>query len=183
MRDTTVFFHAMLEAPHATSEDELIALMQTFNVQHCSPLLPARQVEKTARSAWGYETRGDNWIGHGGGGGVVPHAVGKELLSCPHGEDALALLCTLKWAHGARAEPFAVCAKAMARDRVIAGWGDPRRYTRALKILVARGVLRLVTPSRRGAQERWTPAKYMFTRPSTNNEPSLTAHPSPSLPH
>ena len=133
MRDTTVFYYAMLQAPHVLSVEDLIVEMQRFNVEHCSPPLPTRQVEAKARNAWGYEERGENFIGHGGGGGVVPHTVGKDLLSRPHGEDALALLYILKWAHGARVEPFAVCAKAMARDRVIPQWGDPRRYTRALK--------------------------------------------------
>jgi hypothetical protein len=182
LRDKTVFFHAMREAPHVTSEHDLIAVMQTFNVQHCSPPLPARQVGKIAKSAWRYEERGENLIGHAGGG-VVPHTVGKDLLSRPHGEDALALLYILKWAHGGRAEPFAVCAKAMARDRVIPQWGDPRRYTRAVKILVAQRVLRRVSPSRRGARGHWTPAQYTFTGPGASIAPNITIHPSPPLPH
>jgi hypothetical protein len=141
-RDNTVFFQAMLEAPHVTGEDELIALMQTFNEQHCSPPLPAHKVEQKARSAWGYEERGENWIGHGQGGVVLNASVVDDLLNRAHGEDALALLVKLKRSHGARSEPFAIVAKAMARDEVIARWKDPRHYTRARKMLQERGLLK-----------------------------------------
>ena len=172
----------MLEAPHAVSVDELIAFMQAFNKQYCSPLLPARQVEKAARSAWGYENRGANWIGHGQGGVGIAAAVGDDLLSRAHGQDALALLYKLKRSHGA-GDDFAICAKAMARDEVIAGWKDPRRYTRACKMLLARGAIKPVSRARRDTQGCWTAAKYKFTKPGANNAPNITTHPSPLAPH
>ena len=180
MRDDTVFYRAMLEAPYAASEAELIAVVQTFNEQHCAPPLPAHKIEQKARSAWGYEQRGENWIGHGQGGVVVDAAVADQLLSRRHGEDALALLVKLKQSHGASAKPFAIAAKSMARDQVIAGWG-PRRYARAGTMLVARGVLKQVTPARRDPQGRRTAAQYTFTKPGAKTAPNITRHPSPPL--
>ncbi len=75
----------------------------------------------------------------------------------------MALLVKLKRSHGGRAEHFAVCAKAMARDAVIAGWKDPRRYARSCKMLVAQGSIKPVARAHRDARGHWTPAKYTFT--------------------
>ena len=61
-----------------------------------------------------------------------------------------------------------LCAKAMARDEVIGGWKDPRRYTRARKILLARGVIKLVSRACRDALGHWIPAQYKFTRPGAS---------------
>ena len=160
MRDDTVFIYAMRKAPHVGSEDELIAEMLRFNAQHCSPPLPARQAEEKARSAWGYEQRGENLIGHGGGGVVLNNAVVDDLLGRVHGPDALALLSKLKRSHGARKTSFAVSCGGMARKGVIAGWKTPRRYARARKILEARGYLVQVVPPGREPGGRHTPAQY-----------------------
>ena len=148
----------MFEVPHAASLDDLLAEARRFNEQNLSPPLSPAEVEKTARQVWLYEETGQNWIGHGQGGVVLNAAVVDDLLSRAHGEDALALLVKLKRSHGARVEPFAICSKAMARDEVIAGWKDPRRYTRARKMLLARGAIKPVSRARRDTQGCWTAA-------------------------
>ena len=110
---------------------------------------------------------------------MVSAALAADLLKRPHGEDALALLVKLKRSHGARTEPFAICAKAVARDEVIAGWDDPRRYTRARNILLALGVLNPVSRARRSAKGRWTPANYQFSRPGALIAPNVILHAHP----
>jgi hypothetical protein len=154
----------MLQAPQVSSEDELVAETMRFNEQHCSPPIPARQAEAKARSAWGYEQRNENWIGHGGGGVVLNAAVVDDLLGRLHGSDALALLVKLKRSHGARNRSFAVSCGAMARSGAIAGWKTPRRYTRARKILEARGLILQVVPPGREPSGRRTPAQYKLGR-------------------
>ena len=182
-RNRTLFRYLMSEVPHATSLNDLLAEARRFNEQNLSPLLPAAEVEKTARQVWKYEQAGQNWIGHGRGGVELNAAVVDDLLSRAHGEDALALLVKLERSHGARISPFAVCAKAMARDEVIAGWKDPRRYTRACNMLLVRGAIKPVSRARRDTQGCWIAAKYKFTKPGTNNAPNITTHPSPLAPH
>ena len=176
------FRHLMFEVPHAATLDDLLAEARRFNEQNLSPPLSLAEVEKTARQVWHYEETGQNWIGHGQGGVALNAAVVDDLLRRAHGEDALALLVKLKRSHGARVSPFAIVSKAMARDKLIAGWKDPRGYTRARRILQARGLIRMVSRARRDAQERWKPAKYKFTKPGTNNAPNITTHPSPPHP-
>jgi hypothetical protein len=171
----------MLQAPHVASEVELLAETLRFNEQHCSPPLSARQAEEKARSAWDYEQRGQNWIGHGGGGVVLNNAVVDDLLSRVHGPDALALLSKLKRSHGARKTSFAVSCGAMARDGVIAGWKTPRRYTRAREILEVRGYLVQVVPPGREPGGRHTPAQYRLTR-GANNASNINYNPLPLLP-
>lgn len=82
----------------------------------------------------------------------------------------------------ARFKPFAIYAKAMARDQVIAGRG-PRRYTRARTMLLARSVLEQVLRADRDAQGRQALAKYVLTRAGgAKNAPNITNHPlSPHL--
>ena len=181
-RNPTLFLHLMLEAPHVASLDELLAEAKRFNEQNCSAPLSPAEVEKTARSAWLYEETGQNWIGHGQSGVVVNAAVADVLLSHPHGEDALALLVKLKRSHDARVEPFAISAKTMARDGVVAKWQDPRRYTRARRILVARGLIKPVSRACRDVQGRWKPAKYKLVKPGAINAPNITIHPLSALP-
>ena len=168
----------MFEVPHAASLDDLLAEARRFNEQRSFAAASPAEVEKTARQVWNYEQAGQNWIGHGQGGVALNAAVVDDLLSRAHGEDALALLVKLKRSHGARVD-FAICAKAMARDEVIAGWKDPRRYTRACKMLLARGAIKPVSRARRDTQGCWTAAKYKFTKPGANNAPNITTHPSP----
>ena len=78
---------------------------------------------------------------------------------------------------------FAIGSKAMSRDKVIAGWKDPRRYTRAYKMLLARGAIKPVSRARRDTQGCWTAAKYKFTKPGEINAPNITTHPSPLAPN
>jgi hypothetical protein len=58
--------------------------------------------------------------------------------------DALALFLELKRAHGRRVqrgETFAIAAAAMAREQVIPGWTDAKRYLRAKKALLERALI------------------------------------------
>jgi hypothetical protein len=61
--------------------------------------------------------------------------------------DALALFLELKRAHGARTqrgETFAIAATAMARDHVIPGWTDRKRYLQATHALIECRLIALV---------------------------------------
>ena len=181
-RNSNLFYYLMATAPRIDGYDALLAEGRRFNGRMLQPPLSNAEVEKTARKVWEYEEDGRNWIGHGQGGVMVPAAVADDLLGRPHGEDALALLVKLKRSHGARSEPFAVCAKAMARDGVIAGWKDPRRYTRACKMLLVRGAIKPVSRACRDVQGRWKPAKYKLVKPGAINAPNITIHPLSALP-
>jgi hypothetical protein len=155
----------------------LRALAWGFNQEALSPTLSAAEVEKTARKVWHYEETGQNWIGHPGCRVVLLGAVIDDLLGHPCGADALVLLTVLWRFHGARGEPFPISSQAMARDHVIAAWKDPRRYTRARKVLEDLGLIELASPSRRDRLGRCTPAKFKLARPGAKNAPNITLHP------
>jgi hypothetical protein len=177
-RNDTLFGYLMRMAPKVDHYERILAVARNFNRQMFSPPLSAAEVEDTARQVWHYEATDQNWIGHPQCGVVLLGAVIDDLLSLPHGPDALVLLTVLWRFHGARCEPFAITSKAMARDHVIAAWKDPRRYTRARKVLEDPGLIELASPSRRDRLGRCTPAKFKLARPGAKNAPNITLHPS-----
>ena len=179
-RDNALFYHLMQIAPHVDSCDALIVAARKFNEETLCPPFSQDEVDAKARHVWGdYQEIGTNWIGDGRPRVVLLGSVVDDLLHRRHGTDALVLLTLLIRSHGARAAPFAICSKAIARDQVIAGWTS-RRYTRARRLLEASDLIVLVSPSRCNSG-RWTTAEYRFARPGAISAPNITQHPAPPL--
>ncbi len=140
-RNCTLFRAALRQAPGCGSEQELLEKGTEVNT-HFNPPLALPEVAKTICSAWGYEVRGENWVGSSCR--VIAGAFEYAALAAY--PDAALLLRTLRHANGARdarGEPFAASPKAMAKARVIPGWGR-QRYRRALTVLVELGFLIIV---------------------------------------
>jgi Primase C terminal 1 (PriCT-1)/Bifunctional DNA primase/polymerase, N-terminal len=64
-RNDTLFRECMKAARSCDDLDQLLDFARTRNAEY-SPPLPDNEVVKVAQSAWGYEERGENWIGRGG---------------------------------------------------------------------------------------------------------------------
>ena len=116
----SLYLACLDQAPYCGTGDDLLDVAQTINADYLPPLSDA-EVVKTAWSAWGLETRGENWRGYRGQGAHVrldARVVDRLLIFDPrHGPDALALYVTLRAEHDARVargETFAVAARTMA---------------------------------------------------------------------
>lgn len=172
------FLHRLLlhQARACDDFDALWDVARTINDDFDSPLADA-EVEKTTRSAWDYESTGNNWVG------TEARIIFTEsqLNVLKENPDALTLRAVLQAAHEPRVEPFAVCPKAMARNDVIPGWGR-RRYAKARDWLVHRGFLIVVHEGGNGAHDKW-----LFTLSSPIPEkgapygPNINKHPPPAL--
>ncbi len=167
-------------------EDDLIDVARTINADYLPPLSDA-VVVKIARSAWGYETRGENWRGYRGHGARVrldARVVARLAAEYPkHGPDALLLYVTLREAHGARVmrgETFVVAARAMAHQ--VLPWPE-YRIRQALKTLVSFGLLERVHD---GGTGKGDAAQYTFRSPPpalvSKMNTNVTVHPFPGSP-
>ena len=126
-RNNALFQFALREARHCDDEAALLDVLTTVNVEQEAPLSD-KEVKKIAASAWGYQARGQNWVG-GEVRAVIPQSVTSRLLVARHGSDALMLYSVLSQAHGARAqrgEAFAIAANAMAGAKVMGSWSAAR---------------------------------------------------------
>ena len=94
----------------------VLAAAHSFNQETLSPPLPDAEVEKTARSAWRYQSEGRIWRGSRG---HARWSVELVLRCAPHkhGGDAIILATVLLAKHAMRKETFAVAARAMAENR------------------------------------------------------------------
>jgi len=165
-RNSTLFRHALRQAPSCGSEQELLEVGIEINANF-NPLLERSEVAKTISSAWGYEVRGENWVGlRQANASAFKH---PDLAAYPDS----ALLCRiLKRANGARdarGEPFAASPKRMANAQVIPGWG-PQRYRRALTVLVEFGFLIIV---HRGGRYVGDARKFAFRKGGPVMTPKL----------
>jgi Primase C terminal 1 (PriCT-1) len=61
-RGDKLFRHLMRAAPHVDDFDSLLDVARTFN-DNCEPPMEEYRMISTAKSAWGYEQRGENWFG------------------------------------------------------------------------------------------------------------------------
>ncbi len=175
-RNNTLFRFLMRSAPDVSNAEELITLGRRFRTSRLSGVFEDAEVEKTARSAWSYETRGLNRLGRNGFAVALLRAEIDELLAVPRGSDALALLALLRRHHGARCargEPFAVACKAMARNGVIKGWHGPHKYSKALAVLKKLGFVVLLRPCRRVGLGRYEPALWMLPPPGRKSAPNV----------
>jgi hypothetical protein len=118
-RNGALFRACMIRARAAESFDELLAWAREFNEANMAPPLMEMEVINAAKSAWGYELRGENFIGGGGAFVTCPPAVVDDL--CLNNPDAFVLLMVARRHHWDR-ERFCL-ANAMGEKL---GWTLPR---------------------------------------------------------
>jgi hypothetical protein len=169
-----------------TSERDALAIGRAFNEQHNSPPLDDARVAATVRQVLRYVDAGT----------CRPPKRARNMRTPTHAEmqalhslnfdkkrgaaysfaDAHTLFCILKGAHGlrcARGETFAIASKAMAAERIIPDWTDPKRYRKSTQALMSVGLLNRVAG---GSVVKWfddegnrrvtgaTAAQYQFAR-------------------
>lgn len=136
----------------------VLAAAHSFNQETLSPPLPDAEVEKTARSAWRYQSEGRIWRGSRG---HARWSVELVLRCAPHkhGGDAIILATVLLAKHAMRKETFAVAARAMAENQVIPGWSE-HRTRNALQAAVE---LELVKRVHKGGRWPGDPSLYRLT--------------------
>jgi hypothetical protein len=130
-RGKWLFQCALRLVRRCNSLDELIDALRDEN-QTCDPPVPPSRVITTARSAWQYEERGDNWVGQEHRALIFVSEFDR-LIEKP---DAIALLLKLRLAHASRKEDFFL-ANALAKNF---GWGLSR-FRNAKAALVDAGFL------------------------------------------
>lgn len=164
-RNISLRDHLLRQAPHVDDEATLLDLAESFVADNCDdpggliPVTPA-EIRGTVGWVWKTQTSGRNFPATGGGV-VVPRSQLSLLVPNP---DALSFWMMLQMAHGARdarGECFAVVCKAMAEEQTIAGWGDWRRYDKALKKLIELGLLECVY---HGGSRPGDPSQYRFAK-------------------
>jgi hypothetical protein len=152
----------------------VIEAARIYNAEHNNPPESEGKVVATARQVWSYIERGTCRAMRAGRPGLTAHEH-SALCSLGRGyADGLALFLELKRAHTARVrrgETFAIAATAMARESVIPGWRNAKRYLRAKRSLLTCG---LIVQARRHELQSWTgsdgkvrwigtaPAQYRF---------------------
>jgi Bifunctional DNA primase/polymerase, N-terminal/Primase C terminal 1 (PriCT-1) len=136
-RNSTLFAHCMRAARSCDDYDALLDVARTRNDEF-SPPLADTEVVKTARSAWGYEQRGENRFGRLGVSFEAGEAT-KLICMCP---DAFLLLAFLR-ANNRPGRTFMI-ANGLA-DTL--GWRR-QRLTSARKQLQDWGYIRLVCQAR-----------------------------------
>jgi hypothetical protein len=141
LRNGTLLKLLLRQVGYCDSETDLLDVAttiveQTFELEGVPPFTAA-EIAKTVESVWKIQQEGRNWVGKEAQL-IVP---ASEFAVLQENPDALTLRMTLRWAHGARVEPFAIVCKAMARDEAITGWTDFKRYMRARDWLLEHGFL------------------------------------------
>jgi len=138
-RNTLLHEHCLHQARYCDTENDLLDVARTFNVNSCVPELPDAEVVKTVRSVCKWKQENRIWVG-GPPQVVLPATDIDRFAQAENGADALMLLTVLKCNHGGRHEPFAVVAGAMQEANKIAGWGRDR-YRNARNSLMKQGDL------------------------------------------
>lgn len=152
-RNDALWRHCMQAAHHCDDFATLLDVAQTQNEGVCPPLEDA-EVVKTARSAWGYTVRGENWLGRGKRLVTTFDEIDGLLRTHP---DAFILLTILRRHHDETAE--FVVANAMAAAMPGGGW-TRKRIAAARGYLEASGLLEEV----RRSSHRHGPAIYRLKR-------------------
>jgi DNA-binding XRE family transcriptional regulator len=177
-RNKTLFSSLLHEAKHCDDFDALRDVAERINGENFEAPLPPAEVEKTVRSVWDYEERGENWTGKEPKVSLT-RSEHEVLRAHRHGADASFLLATLRFSHWDRNE-FAAAPKAMAKADVISGWGH-QRYRNALKALVDTGIL---TVPHQGGSRNGDARQYAFSpclAKATRTGGNITRHLPPSL--
>ena len=142
-RNKTFYGHCMRNARSCDDLNALLDVARTRNAEFSQPL-PDCEVMKTAKSAWGYTERDENWFGSGRRVAFPHTTVDRLAAQDPY---AYALLSVLKRYHGGR-DQFAL-AKEMANKL---GWSLPAFKT-ARKRLEDDGEIRCISRGGRGAHD------------------------------
>jgi DNA-binding XRE family transcriptional regulator len=177
-RNRTLFSRLLHQARHCDDIDALRDVADGINSTNFEAPLPAAEIEKTVRSAWGYEERGENWAGKEPRV-TLTRSQHQCLRTHRHGVDAWFLLAELRFVHWDRDE-FAVVPEAMAKAGVVSGWGH-QRYRNALRALVDTGIL---TITHQGGCRIGDARQYAFSSclaKATGTGGNTTEHLSPSL--
>lgn len=152
-------FRCLLEIAKATDDhdtllEEALALNQIQN----DPPLSDAEVQRCARSAWGYQQDGRNWVGTRGA--VV---IAIDLLDRITDPDTLALCLVLLRCHPgavATGTSFAISVRAMAKAGTVYGLGE-RRLRAARAHLLEAGILHEV---HQGGSGPGDPSLYAFSK-------------------
>jgi Bifunctional DNA primase/polymerase, N-terminal/Primase C terminal 1 (PriCT-1) len=138
-RDSSLFVFLKDHAGHCANFEELLALAFEFNASCSPPNNPAR-VRLTATSVWErYHLAGRIWQKGEEARVQTRRSAFDQIKS--H-SDAYVLETELRFAHGARDEPFAMVPEAMAAAQLIPGW-TKHRYREARCILLRLGRIEL----------------------------------------
>ena len=167
-RNRALYLWCMAEVRHCDDEDQLIDAAQTWASAMPAPL-SIREIEQTARSAWGYEIGGRNFVGLRRPQVTQKDKAMDDLSNAP---DAFWLLNLFERYHRNK-RAFAIAPAAMSRSRN-PPW-HKSRITRARDILIERGFLEIVTPP--NARKRAT-GRYRLTRPDSDHNHYYTPSPS-----
>jgi DNA-binding XRE family transcriptional regulator len=176
-RNDTLFRLLLRQAPYCDTFNDLHDVACTINDSSLEEPLPLAEVAQIASSAWGYEQRGENWAGR------EARDINRrsEFDILQQNPDAYVLWTNIKIEHGARREPFAVSPEAMAKNEVLAGWRDKRRYRRARDWLLENGFLEQIHNGGRAAGD---PHLFRLSTPRMDVEsrgafcaPNIPKHP------
>lgn len=136
-RNDSLFLWCMTTARQCRDRDELIEAAVTWAKALPEPLERA-EVEKTARSAWTYETKGRNFVGL-----KRPQVSGwDKAMDDLNGESDAFYLLSLFYRYHSRRDVFAIAPRAMS-DASDPPW-HRSRIARARDVLVERGYLQVV---------------------------------------
>jgi len=81
-RGDSVFRWCMQQVRYCDTLEDLLDVARTFNEDQCLPPISDARVIRAARSAWGYEQRGENRFGQPGA--WLPTDAVKEMISDPY---------------------------------------------------------------------------------------------------
>lgn len=148
-RNEALFRHLMHQAPYCDSMEALLDVARIYAEEHFADPMSDRELVRTVRSVWRYESANMNWVGR-----KRPIASMTGLAGLARQDsDALALFIILREAHGAR-EEFAL-ARAMC---VELGW-TLARWRSARDRLRAEGLIICTHEGGRGPKD---PPRYRF---------------------
>jgi hypothetical protein len=155
-RNQKLFLAVMKEAPLCSSLEELEVMARQINAFQCDPPLPERDVLKTAKSAWDYETSDMNFIAGNDGAVILSHELVDRLKEVAGSRfpDALASLTCLLRNHGAREESFAFAPTAMAQKGTIPGIRSRKRLEEARDTLLDCNLIEVAWRSKKRARYR-----------------------------
>jgi hypothetical protein len=144
-RNASLWRHCMRQARGCNNFEALVNIARAFN-ESCSPPLGDTEVMATARSAWRYETEGNNRFGQRGA--FFPT---QEIVSMVPDQDAFFLLAFLRANQGPTAT--FMCANGLTETF---GW-HRLRLANARRRLLELGYIRAIRQAGRGAPAlfRW----------------------------
>jgi hypothetical protein len=122
----------MAQARHCDDLDALIDVAKTASEAFDSSTFTPAEVERTARSAWKYESEGRNWVGLG----ARPLPASEPIALIGISPDAFILWTLLQHNHAGKMT--VIVANAMAKTMPPSGWRR-ERFAAARKVLVDEG--------------------------------------------